>query len=903
MNENLNPLANLYDSFLSIINNLVIKYSVKAEEYETMETKQYADSYIDSFLKRDTFLSYRDYTIDEYHEAGLFNDEIIKESYTNIRCVPERYRNTLLENRRKTIISSYTEKNDYYRMLNGYPSIGEDETNFFYVTKEISETYDISKNVPVHEIQDYYNLVEKGSGDKLINILDGIGYISSLVEAHPEKEYLKFIGSNRISIITSRQSKNFEIIRLNNDKINHILYDEFIVIYEQCRDYFMSTIYNPQFRSIMEYYDNFIGMCIMVMTINQIVMKQLPLYIERNFYDSYSIQTLYEVYGIPYNLLIDEETQKSIVHNLNILVNNKSTNTVLYDVTNLLGFSNMKIYKYFLVKEHKYDQYGVPIIKYEKKFNNDTGEIEVVPDYKAMYNVFFQRAEIIDEDIQNTFNNKINKVDYHEIVDNDPFWIEDEKLYKQLWETNYNYVESKYLGFGVSYRMTDILYENILLLKMLMNNSEIIDGINITLPKISESMDVPLFDSIILLLCLISKKHSIRGEIISIPTQVISVLDYLQNTNDTTHLVDTFSFNFDYFSSDKGKKAVEDLKKMLPKEKSDAIDKYLSILSISSNASNTEKIDALNNMYTNIKGFADFLSYEMTDCDDIDIYNSLKTMYRAAFYSKEVRNIFSITGKSTGITRTAKNFFEFLYHRNTKLYSSVFTFNMNNQYLEYLKDNNLNGKEFTFSMFQSGVEDGSIDVDYDIMLGDNDESSEDTLYYYINHIISRLSDIIHNLNFIAVLNDSATPLEELLIKLLRFFKSMTTDIISTDIVYICDSNMENMMRMIDKLNYMKKTIDSNEKIELSYSDVISSICNTFGVNDKFFLNDKMVYETILYLVQKEYNHIFLKDNSEINKEIISDIDTIIFTDTSSSSEILRTPDKIKLRDAFNIFYS
>ena len=54
----LNPMGNLYNSFLSIRDNITIKYSSKAEEYETKETKMYADSYMDVINKKASFFCF-----------------------------------------------------------------------------------------------------------------------------------------------------------------------------------------------------------------------------------------------------------------------------------------------------------------------------------------------------------------------------------------------------------------------------------------------------------------------------------------------------------------------------------------------------------------------------------------------------------------------------------------------------------------------------------------------------------------------------------------------------------------------------------------------------------------------------------------------------------------------------
>ena len=67
-----------------------------------------------------------------------------------------------------------------------------------------------------------------------------------------------------------------------------------------------------------------------------------------------------------------------------------------------------------------------------------------------------------------------------------------------------------------------------------------------TLPKITGEIKIPIFDCIIALICLTSAKHDLTGEILSLPTDILSYLDYMTNVDASEdYLVDTFSFNFD----------------------------------------------------------------------------------------------------------------------------------------------------------------------------------------------------------------------------------------------------------------------------------------------------------------------------------------------------------------------
>lgn len=914
--ERLSPMYTLYKEFEKILKKITIKFGYLAEKYETVETKAKADEYLDAIQHYDNFFTYQDYTLEDLQNVGITDYESQVKILSDFTKTPVEKRDALLAIRRQRVIDLFEEQNNYYRMLNGFPPIevkSNDLQHIFYVSDEISEKYGIAKNIPIHLIQDYYNNIESGDGDSKINALEGIGYIDQIRELNPNDTYLKYIGSKRISLLDARRAKNFEILQLERKNIRANVYDAFIMIYSQCRDYVASTIYEWRFRSFMSYYDNFIGMCIMVMAINQLIVKQIPYSIKRDFFDVYALKMLYEAYNIPYDLKIDSETQKVIAQNLNLLINNKATNKVIYDVANLLGFHDLKAYKYYLAKEHKFDAFGAPIFRTTKRFNNDTGEYETVPDYAAMYDIYFQKEELMEDDFIQSFNSQVNRVEYDRITQNDPYWWEDQNLIDRKYETEYNFVESKYLSLGISYKMTDIIFENIILLKLLLSpesNSNL--DIMLSVPKVIEGIKEPLFDIIILLLCLVSKKHKLTGEIITVPTDIIHVMDYMKNNGETynpthekfdyfnpDHMVDTFAFDFNYFKSDDGKEQVKYVKKLLEeRDKKDfllgkdtlnkdgssksieEIESYISVLtSMETAVTQEEKIAALNSIYSAIKGLYQFLNFKMTDACDRETYDALRTMYRAAFYSQEMANIFTITTNYNGktYTRVAKNFFEFLYYKNPTLYSAIFHLDYKESYSEYISST---GSTISYESYMEKVLNHEIDVKYDLLKDEVDDTDDnevtyELLYYYINHIITRLKEVINNINFLYMINDTSTPLEDLLLKIIRFVKSYTVDMLGLDIIYICDFKTENMIRLIDEIDYINKTIQLPETtLLMPFKDQIK-LESLVKMREENKLRDRYVLKSKIKVDKynrEDYSQVSLHDAVIINGVMSKDVE-------------------------------
>lgn len=900
----INPMGNLYKSFLTILDNMTIKYVVKAEQYETLESQQTADEYLDIINGVDNFFTYIDYSEKDFLTVGITDRNIIDTAMAgNTEVIPVGYRDQLLALRRQRTLDNFEEKNNYYRCLNGYPDI--EDTDYFYIPESTANQYGIDHTIPLHKIQDYYNKIKPKSGDYYISIFEGNGFIDQVIQLNPDKEYLKYLGSNRIDLNTSRKSKNFQIIQMKQCNVKQTILDKFMQTYEQCREYFVKVIYIPEFRSFIERYDNFIAMCIMVMTLQQMVMNQISLGVKREYFDIFAVKALYEAYDVPCNLNIDDETQSDIVQNLNILIQNKATNKVIYDIANLLGFPNIKVFKYYLSKERKFDIYGVPVVKTINRFNSETGEVETVPDYKAMYDVYFQKCELKEQDFINSFKEPENHVEYETVTSGDPYWFEDEGLYQKVWESEYNFVESKYLSLGISYSMTDIMFENVLLLKLMMQKSKEIDDVRITLPRISGNTEIPLFDIVILLICLTACKHNILGEIITIPTQVIHVLDYMKNVEETDMLVDTFAFDFDYFNpnNDAGRAHMDKMKELLGEDDYNQFVSYVSILSMENNPTPEEKIATLNAMYNNIKNLHTFLNYQMGSTTDRETYTCLKQMYYAAFYSKELRDCFTITGEMTGIERTAWSYFEFLYFRNPKLYNAVFDFNLQDSYAEYITEHGMSGEEFDLNDYMYLVEEGSIKPNYDKLKGDVVDDvnvKNEKIYYYVNHIISRLEMIISDIKYLYLLNDTATPLEDLLVKLVRFFKSYTVDMIGLDTIFVCDLKSENLIRLFDDIHYMEKTIEPKDFLHMPYDDVVHRFQTWLKRLEDLKLKDKMYYEAYLLIdnMWGIYNSVRLRDELSLSvklenedKNNLMDIVKLV-----ESEQVVRDTSGIKMRD-------
>ena len=854
--SSLNPISKLYDDVVTILKNMVIKYSAKADEYETLDIRLEAETYIAAYTRVDTFYSY-EYEYSDYEYCGISDADTINAYLDNPELVPESIRKKILIYKRNSILENYDEQNNYYRMLNGLPDL-EDE-DFFYTPKEYCEEYGIDPTIPIHKLEDE-------CGVDYISVLESVGYLDKLRKENPDKKYLEYVGSKRISIYEARHAKNFAILYLSSIDIRESIYREFIAAYEQARVYFISTAYNYQYRNLIDYYDNFIALCIFVMAIQRVSVKSIQNATDREFYDDYCVQLLYETYGVPFSSRIDENTQKQIVQNLNLLVQNKASNKVLLDIASILGFSNIEIYQFFLMKERLFDSNGRPVVKYTNKINNATGKMEKVPDYEAMYDLHFQKVDIKEENLYKSLSESKNRVSYNDIVYYDPFWWEDDELHKEIWEREYSFIETKYMGATIPYRLTGLVFDSVILLMMIMEQYENEKGLTLYLPKITEN-PVSIVHTIVLLCALMSKKHHIPGEILSSPSKIIHALEVLdQDINCEEDYIEALGFNFNAFKRENIDKTKKILEKYLierdyyaanghdidvnKKGEQDTYSPthlanyelnlnelnefygYLSKLSIDNkDITKAEKVKALNKIYTNMKCLYQFISYRMSVTDNYEEYYALKKFYETAYYSEETFKVFA-TEDDTGEKTLPSTFLEYLKLNNVELYTFV------------------------------------------------NECDEDNLYEYIDHIIYKLEEMIKDIGSLYNRNDGFSPLQELLQTLITFFKSFTVDLVKFGSTLVVDWRMENIVRLFEHPKYFGKCDEIRDELRtLNMGDIIHKFTTRFTIDDDLSFRGASSVSATLY----GNEDISLKEiNKGFTKQIIPS-DEFHSMDTVSSS--------------------
>lgn len=492
------PLQNLYIELKRIIEFMETKNGALAKEYETQSSASKAELYLAAMKQQDSYITYKNWwTIDMFREMSYnfkMNDynHYIAEPYS----VPLVYRENLLIKGREAFLNSYVEENTYYRALMGLPAL--DDTDYIYLSDELQEEYHVD-NIPIHELSTYIQ-------NKYIETEE----YAEVLKNNPDKLYLKYLGLYKIDLYTARTAKDFDIIRypVNRSDINPHLLNEFASIYADAREYTMVTLYNTEFESMYEGYRTFMGFIILSYALMHTNVKALENVTSHKYMDDTILYIILSMYGIPDTLLLTKEVRRNLALHIMRLVKEKGTNSVYYDLINILGYQDIVISKLMLMKGQKFDNNGNALNEFEP---------------------YFLQLDLKDENPYETIvSNKALIHSYESIVSKDPTWWDGEEVQNILKSKQYSEADSKYIMIeGVIHQMRS-MFETIYFSRMVIDNYNT-DDFMISIPEIFGTKQVSIYDCMLFLICATCMNNGLSGEIYT----------------DTEKLLATAGFNFD----------------------------------------------------------------------------------------------------------------------------------------------------------------------------------------------------------------------------------------------------------------------------------------------------------------------------------------------------------------------
>lgn len=595
----------------------------------------------------------------------------------NNHLIPEDKRAHLLELRRQLYLEFYEEKNEYYRKLNGLPPLND--KGIFIVSQYIKDKYTESKyqeyikDLPDKVLTEAYKekLMSKAitstelkySGYTVVDLpeslvinvdnpihkmsdfevdnLQSLGIIDELYKLYPKANYLKHVGSKKISIYDARTAPRFGILYIPTCSVG-TLYNNYKTLLEKNRVYVLKTVYSDAEKIQSDYYDTFISLFIVLQTMVDMIIS-LPEYItRRDVFDIRTVQYFLEGFGVEFYREIPLVYQIRMVKNLNKLIKFKSTTKNIVDICSLFGYDDIQIFKYYILRNRKKNDDGSYIYQDKVLTDPNTGERTLVEDIDAEYELKFLQCPI-EKEYDDVIRDQSNYHDYDKITGSDIYWDGDqdhEYVKSQIINTEFNVLQSKYISIDTMQEMARISNQLSYFYNMLFDNVYLEENLKLAVPYISGIRTFKLTDIICFL-------FSISYEFCNLKDNILKRRDQIMYLNGFNFEVDLATLS-EYIHS-KGY-TMEQL----------GIDKFqipeTSLLSYSQ----------LLDLFTNNMKVRDHLIDQMINADNKYIYDLYKTAYDALMISEYSDKFFTLPDGTI-----ANTYYDYLVSRDATLSSSI----------------------------------------------------------------------------------------------------------------------------------------------------------------------------------------------------------------------------------------
>lgn len=640
-------LVNSFKKYLiSIVPNIIFKSVTEAEKYETLQSRLNGDQYVDARLETDSFLSYTSASISRtiLNQVGIYDSNMIKSIQEDKFLIPERLRSKVVELKRAEIINNFIEQNSYYRALNGQPDIGAD---FIYLDPDTLASYGYQED----SMEDYNNDILENLTplhllpDNVLEAMDSAGYLDALYEEYDTEdyhaEYIKHLGYRKIDIVQARTASQYELLYVPKVENATRFTKDFTNYYEEARIYFLNQIYNYHYNTEYDFYESYIGFFILVMAVQRTINSMFEVMVERDFYDIETCRMFLEAYGVPFVESFTFNQQLSLVKNLNILLMEKCTVRVLYDILNLLEYDKYNLSKYLLVKQHKMVQLDeasapVPVFVYRTTLT-DKGELMYELDKSSMYEYYFVSIDMDEKDIRLADKDDADSQSYEALTQDDIYWLEDDELFEKLQNDEINYVETKYTNVAITIRMYEMMFEHIYLQKMICDKANETSRIKVSLSLVSEN-PISVLEMEVVLICLLCKYNNTSPDLLTSPSKSLAVLG--------------FNFDADF-------NAIRQEILNNPKIYSSKLVDYAKNIAFST-------VSDINEMYGNVKTLSDLLIEGMETTQSEPIYHAYKKLYNALLVTDVHNEVFALPDGSI-----PENYMEWLDIYNHSLYEFI----------------------------------------------------------------------------------------------------------------------------------------------------------------------------------------------------------------------------------------
>lgn len=584
-----------YTRLMSV--DTVLKLKDVADRNETLSSLKESGIYITCVEGLAKFNTFESYTRTALMSAGITDPLTLEACVADKNSIPKERRAAVVKAMAAEFIDCYVEQNSYYRMLKGLPNWTEDysvknndailrsEPNgygkvigviaqdnkikvskiygkWYYVTGDyknstvkisgwvdsnnvslIADNFDYvpdTISLPDGIVVDITKPIHLMDNSEAL-LLDRYGILDELIKEDPiNRQYMLHLGKKSIDIYFARRANRFDILyvpTIDSDAIERMYRDKL----DNNKFYVLRTIYSEAFKFNSDYYDNFIAVLIVLITVVDIISRVQEFIARKEIFDIRSVQYLFKSYGVPFFEEIPLKYQIAMVKNLHTLLKYKSTSVCMVDICSLFGFDNIKVFKYYLLRDRKVDLSTGEYVTAEDKNGNE--------DIDEEYELKFLKLPL-EDDLDDYIRVGGNYIDYDEITTGDATWdggLDHDMVMKNILKEEFNFIRTKYISIDTVYEIAQMSAQQSYFFNFLYDNVDLEENLKIEVPFIEAGKEFKVADLFTLLTVL---TYYYRG-----------VKDTIMDTQSKVLYVNGFNFKADLstLAADIGAKRVNDI--------------------------------------------------------------------------------------------------------------------------------------------------------------------------------------------------------------------------------------------------------------------------------------------------------------------------------------------------------
>lgn len=772
----------------------VLKMQDIADKNEDLESLKRAELYISCIENTVTFNMFDSYTETALISGGVTDPTTLTKSLLNKNNIPISKRDSVLKAMKAEYIENYEELNTYYRMLHGLPAIGvKDYVEDWIAPDGIS--IDLSK--PIHEMT-----------QAEVTILDKYGVLDKMINEDPvNREYMRHLGKKSIDYYTARRANRFDALyipTINSESIQKMYKDRL----DANKFYVLRTIYSEAYKYDSDYYDNFIAILIVIITMVDIISRVQEFIARKEIFDIRSVQYIFKSYGVPFFENIPLKYQIAMVKNLHTLLKYKSTSKCMVDICSLFGFSNIKIFKYYILRDRKID---LSTGEYLERFNEDGTE-----DIDSEYELKFLKLPL-EDDVDEYIGKGTNYIDYDEITEMDPKWdggLDHDQVKSDILKNEFNINRTKYISIDTINEIAKMSAQQSYFFNFLYDNVEMEDMVKVRIPYIDPSAEFKLADIFTLLTSLSYQYNGIKDTIMDTQSKVL--------------YVNGFNFKADLatLAEEIGPKIVNGI--LIDAGSTIHAREQLSNFEVPT--SPIPSFNEMMNIFINNMKVRDELIKGMQEADNLKVYKVYEKLYNALMTVELTMDHFKNpeTGDFYRDADGDATYSEYLKHEDPSLYSILL----------------------------------------DIENFDDEASKNQYIGNLIDSVVYALEEYIDSNEFSALFSNlpimSSEAVKQYIATVINFYKSYKVDFLGLNTLYILDDKNEGYIRLIDDLLF-NRYYDKNEF--LSVVDRIADSMVDMTKEEKMELKEK-IYRSTNWIESLDLDEI-IKLDDKISRNLVT----------------------------------